>query len=209
MTSTTSSVGPFANITGAISPTYNVLSQTTGTVWYTALITCTNTGSTLIAVPSGVQVQNTTTNTVPYSESFTGITSNNQLPNCSWFSPNLGSTATTYTNGNKYAAFYYNPPAVSHMYSNGIQLYAGVIYSASVWYQANPNYTNWTDLSILVGPNQSTTGLVSIASTNGPALAASYTALTNTFTVPASGLYYVDVRGTGNTFRCRTISFLG
>jgi hypothetical protein len=196
--STQSPVGPWASVSGATLSAYNVSAQTTSTVWYTAVLTCTNGNSTTTAVSTGVQVQSTVTSAVPYYEGFTGITNNDQLPNCFWFSPNLGTTAHTYTNGGKYAGFYYNPSGVSHMYTNGIQLYAGVVYSASVWYQANPNYSNWTDLSLLVGPNQSTTGLVSIVSTNGPAMAMSYTPLSNTFTVAVSGIYYIDVRGTGN-----------
>ena len=57
-------------------------------------------------------------------------------------------------------------------------------------------YNNWTDLSILYGTTQSTTGLVSIASSNGPAVSNVYKPLSNTFTVATSGLYYIAVRGT-------------
>jgi hypothetical protein len=77
---------------------------------------------------------------------------------------------------------------------------AGVTYSASVWYTTEYyGYNNWTDLSILVGPNQSTVSQATVASTGGPAISNIYKSLSNTFTVPTSGLYYVQIRATSNS----------
>ena len=85
-------------------------------------------------------------------------------------------------------------------YTNGIYLKAGVTYSAALWYQTEYyGYNNWTDLSILYGTTQTATGQVTIATTAGPAISNVYKSLSNTFTVPTSGIYYIAVRGTGNT----------
>ena len=47
----------------------------------------------------------------------------------------------------------------------------------------------------MLGSSQSTTGLVTLASTNGPAASTAYMPLANTFTVASSGIYYVAIRG--------------
>ena len=89
---------------------------------------------------------------------------------------------------------------MNYFYTNGIQLNAGVTYSASVWYATEYyGYTNWSDFSIFLGPNQSPTGLVSLASTNGPAVAQIYSSLSGIFVVPTSGVYYMAIRATGGS----------
>jgi hypothetical protein len=207
--STSSSVGPFVTVPGATANA--VQTSTLGTsTWYQAVITCTNGGGTFTAPASQVLVQNTTTNTVPYDEGFEGIPSANKLPNCSWVAPTLGSTDLTYVTSNtlgrtphtgtSFASFYYSPGGTNYFYTNGIWLDANVTYSASMWFQTEYyGYNNWTDLSILLGTTQTATGLVSIASTNGPAISNVYRSLSNTFSVPTSGIYYVAIRGTGTT----------
>jgi hypothetical protein len=208
LTSPTSTLGPWTQIPGANSIYYTTPNLSSNTI-YGVAITCTNAaGSTTAA--GIVNIAGVTTSVVPYYESFESIPSPNKLPNCSWFSPDLGSTALTYTSSNtlgrvartgtKFASFVYNPAGAKYFYTNAIQLEPGITYSASVWFQTEYyGYNNWSDLSIMLGPNQSTTGLVTIASTNGPAISNVYKSLSNTFTVATSGLYYVAVRGTGNT----------
>lgn len=101
-----------------------------------------------------IYAQCTFTSSVPYFESFSSLTANNQLPTC-WSTPNIGSTSLTYTNstnafsGGSCASFYHSPAGTRNFYSNGIQLYAGVIYSVNVFYktdnageQIGANY-NW------------------------------------------------------------------
>src|SRR5690606_21576456 len=83
-------------------------------------------------------------------------------------------------------------------YTNGIQLNSGITYSANVFYKTDPNSTNVTDFSILLGTTQSPTGLVSLASTNGNASSPVYTSISNTFQVATSGVYYVAVRCKSN-----------
>ena len=138
--------------------------------------------------------QCTTTSVVPCIETFQSTTANNQLPTC-WASSSTV-TCLTYTAGSHYASFFPLPAGVSYYYTNAIQLTAGITYSASIWYQGGG--TTWTNLSLLVGPNQSVTGLVSIASTTGNAQASNYTALSNTFVVTNTGTYYIATRGTSN-----------
>lgn len=209
MSSTTSSVGPFTAIPNATNAAYAAPNVTVAT-WYNAVVTCTNTAQSMTATVNQVSVQPVTISTVPYYESFEGITGANKLPNCSWSASALPVNCLTYVTsntlgrtprtGSKFASFYYNPAGTRYFYTNGIQLDAGVTYSASLWFQTEYyGYNNWTDLSILYGTTQSTTGLVSIASTNGPAISNIYKSLSNTFTVPSSGIYYIAVRGTANT----------
>ena len=204
--STLSAVGPFSPVAGGTSPNLATPNLTT-TTWFNAVITCTNTLGTTTASAGQVSVSPVITSTIPYYESFEGIGVANKLPNCSWSASNLPNTCQTYISSNtlgriprtgtNFASFYYTPVGANYFYTNGIYLNAGITYSASVWYETEYyGYNNWTDFSILYGTTQTTTGLVSIASTNGPAVSNIYKALANTFTVATSGLYYVAVRGT-------------
>lgn len=208
LSSPTSTAGPWTVISGETDIMYTTPPVNANT-YYGIAVTCTNAaGSTTIAgsaILSGV-----ITDQVPYYEGFEGITRPNKLPNCSWVGTNMGGTTLTYTNSNtgnrfprngtKFASFFYNPSGVNYFYTNGIQMYSGITYSAAVWWTTE--YTganNWTDLSILVGPNQSTTGLVQVATTSGPAVSNIYKLLSNTFQVPTSGIYYVAIRGTATS----------
>jgi hypothetical protein len=75
---------------------------------------------------------------------------------------------------------------------------AGVTYSATLWYKTEYyGYTNVTNISILYGTAQNTTGLVNIVS-ESPATSAIYKPLTYTFTVPTSAIYYVAVKVSSN-----------
>ncbi|MBL7934110.1 MAG: T9SS type A sorting domain-containing protein [Bacteroidia bacterium] len=205
LSSPTSTAGPWTVISGETDIMYTTPPINSNT-YYGIAVTCTNVaGSTTIsgqAVISGVVVDQ-----VPYYEGFEGITKTNKLPNCSWVASNPGVTCLTYTasntgnrfprTGSKFASFAYLPAGANYFYTNGIQMYPGITYSAAVWYTTEYyGYNNWTDLSIMVGPNQSTTGLVQVATSNGPAVSNIYKLLSNTFTVPTAGIYYVAVRGT-------------
>lgn len=205
----TSSVGPFTVIPNSNGAQYFANGITTQQ-WFQNTAVCINGGAaTTTSSAFGVQVAATTTNTVPYYESFEGIVSNNELPNCSWLSTNPGSSAQTYTStlnynrsartGSKYATFvaaYVS--GTNYFYSNGIQLNAGVTYSASMWYKTEINgYTNVTNLSLMYGSTQTTTGLVNII-TDSPASSPVYKPLANTFTVATSGIYYIAVKATTN-----------
>ncbi len=205
--STTSSVGPFSAI--ANGTTQSISTGSIGqTTWYNAIITCTNGNFSTNALAGGVQIAGTTTNSIPYFENFDQIALNNRLPNCSWFSPSLGSTALTYTSpnsnnrvprsGNGFASFFFNPGGVKDYFTNGVQLQAGITYSASLWF-ITESFANWSNLSILVGPNQSTSSQTLIANTNGPAVSPFYTSLSGTFSVATSGLYYFNIEATSNT----------
>jgi len=215
--STVSNVGPFTPISGATSFSLTAPNQTTQ-AWYSAVITCTAAGGGSVAPVWQVNIAGPTTSQVPYWENFEGIGLNNRLPNCSWLAPGIGSSAGTFTSaqsgnrlplsGSSYATFNATQTTPNHYYTNAIQLNAGITYSASVWYQSDlTGATNWSDLSILVGPNQSTTGLTSICSTGGPAVSAVYKSLSGTFTVATSGTYYVAVRGTASAGTAQFLTF--
>jgi hypothetical protein len=191
-----SNVGPFTVVANATLSTY-ATPPLTVTCWYICEIMCGS--SSVTANSATLTVGGAVTNMVPYLESFQSIGVNNDLPNCSWSASGLGSTCLTYTASPKYAAFYYNPAGSKYFYSNGLQLYAGITYSAGLMYKTdNTGGTNWSDLSLLIGPNQNTTGQFTIASTSGPAANPAWTSLTNTFTVNSSGVYYPAMRGTGS-----------
>jgi hypothetical protein len=146
--------------------------------------------------------QCTYTSPVPYGESFMSIVSNNQLPTC-WTASNIGSSCLTYSSSNnaftgqKCAAFRLITAGTDYFFSNGIQLYSGVVYSVCVHYKIDVPASNWTDLSILIGQNPTSNSLTSLASTKGPASAISYSLLSNTFTVASTGIYYLAIKGTG------------
>ena len=204
--SSISNVGPFTAISGANTFSLAAPNQT-AQGWYSAVITCTAAGGGSVAPVWQVNISGSTLSQVPYSEGFEGIGLNNRKPNCSWSIPGLGGSANTYTsaqtgnrlprNGSSFGVLNANTTAQNYMYTNGIQLNAGVTYSASVWYQTDlTGATNYSDLSILVGTAQSSTGLTSICSTNGPAVSPVYKLLSGTFTVATSGVYYVAVRST-------------
>lgn len=203
--STVSAVGPFTSIPGATVSTFATPSLT-APVYYTAVITCTNSSSTYTTGSTQVLIQGNTISNVPYYEDFEGILNNNDLPNCSWTMSAPNTNCRTYTSaqsqqrvarsGQKFASFFYSPSGANYFYTNGIQMEPGITYSASVWFKTNYyGDVNWSDLSIMLGTSQSTTGLVTIASTNGPAASTSYKSVSNTFTVANSGVYYVAIQG--------------
>lgn len=206
LSSTTSSVGPFSPITGATQATLASLNQT-ATTWYQVAITCTNTSNTTNSGSQGVFVAGTTTNSVPYYESFENIVLNNQLPNCSWSASNPSVICQTYltaqsnnripASGSKYASFKSGTNINGdYFYSNGLQLEPGVTYSAAIRYITD-GLVGWSNLSIMLGTSQSTTGLTSIASVTGAVTGQFYQVLSGTFTVPSSGLYYIAIRCIG------------
>lgn len=137
--------------------------------------------------------------TVPYYEGFQSITSNNQLPTC-WTSSSASVTCLTYTTpSNNYAAFYYNPGGTNYFWSKAVQLVTGVTYSAALFYKTDfTGGTNWSNLSILFGPNQSAAGLIPIVSNTAAINSPAYTLLSNTFLVPANGVYYFAIRAVGS-----------
>lgn len=211
--STTGSMGLYSPIAGAGSATFATLPSVSVTTWYQAIISCTNGNLSATSPPVSVNIAGTTTNSIPYSEGFEGLIVNNQLPNCSWKASNMPQTCQTYVaqdlnnrvprTGSKFASFYYSPATTSYFYTNGLDLKAGVTYSASVWYTTEYyTYTNWTNLSLLIGPNQSTLGLQAVASSSGTAASPNYKALSNTFTVGTSGIYYLAIRANSSGACC-------
>lgn len=210
--STVSNVGPFTSISGATLTNYVTPGLTTPT-YYQVVVTCTNSNLSTTATVGQVSIQPTVIDNVPYYEDFEGIVNANDLPNCSWAASNTPNTTRTYINaqsqqrvarsGNKFASFYYFPGGDNYFYTNGINLVAGVTYSASVWFATNYyGDINWTDMSIMLGTTQTTTGLVTIATTGGPAASSSYKSLSNTFSVATSGVYYVAIKGSSSNGCC-------
>ncbi|MES2681248.1 MAG: T9SS type A sorting domain-containing protein [Bacteroidota bacterium] len=193
-------LGPYTAISGATLPSYNTGLLST-TIYYNALIWCSNGGGTITATPGTVLVSLPTIDNIPYYEGFEGINFTNELPNCSWYTPPGGSARTYTTNlsgnrypktGTKYGAFVNPTSGPTYVYSNGINMVPGITYSAAIWYVNEAfGYYPWNDLSISLGTTQSTTGLTSIASTTAATFG--YNLLSNTFTVSTAGVYYIAV----------------
>lgn len=209
--STQSALGPWTAINAATNPNYNAtgIGQTT---WYTLVATCANGGSpngtTLTAV--GVTVAPTTISSVPYFEGFEDATKSgvNKLPNCSWTRTSAGNCKTstvsanqnrTPNNGVGFANFDYGgnyTNNVYNFYSNGIQLNAGVTYSAWVYY-ITPGWNAYTNFTLKYGPNQNQTGMVTLGTVATPNNS-TYKLLSNTFQVATSGIYYLNVSAQDN-----------
>jgi len=207
LSSTTSSVGPFTPIPGATLNTAPV--PTLGvTTWFQAVATCTNTGGTTSLTPSQFLVPGTIVNSVPYYDSFETVQLNNLLPNCSWSASSQGTICQTYTTaaannriprtGSKFGSFRFGTNANGdYFYTNGIQLQAGITYSASMWYITD-GLVGWSNLSLMLGTSQTTTGLNAIASQTGAVTGQFYQPLSGTLTVPTSGIYYLAVKCIGS-----------
>jgi hypothetical protein len=208
--SSVSNVGPWTPVTGATSFSYQTPANF-APGYYQFVMTCTNPGGGAATPVQVINIAAPSFSTVPYFEGFEGIGQNNRLPNCSWISTSLGGAANTATSagtgyrtprtGSSFAYFSNSSPGTNYYYTNGIQLNAGVTYSASMWYFTEPlnGYGNWTDLSIMVGTGQSASTQTVVASTGNAAIALQYKSLSNTFTVAQSGTYYVAIRATGNS----------
>lgn len=144
----------------------------------------------------------------PYNEGFESISAINQLPLC-MVTTSLGSANTTYTgsaSGNRiprtgscFASFSSSVSGTTYFFSAPINLLSGVTYSTGCYWITNPNGgNNWQSLSLLVGPNQNSSGMQVITSTNTP-VSPIYKPLSSTFTVATSGVYYLAIAANGTT----------
>ena len=210
--STQTNLGPWTAINSATNSVYNA-TGINNTTWYTLVATCSNGGSpngtTLTAV--GVTVAPTSLSTVPYFEGFEDATKSgsNRLPNCSWTRSNATNCKTstvtanqnrTPLNGIGYANFDYGGNYTNntyHYYSNGIQLNAGVTYSAWVYY-ITTGWNDFNNFTLKYGPNQNQTGMVSLGTVATPNNT-TYKLLSNTFQVATSGIYYLNVSAQDNS----------
>jgi hypothetical protein len=205
--STVSPLGPFVAIPGATLASYVTPTLALST-WYTFSVSCVNGGSVTIASTGQVSVATTVISNIPYFEGFEGIVNNNDLPNCSWLRNNGNAQTNISANtnnripntGNKFASvFGYNLNNTSLYWTNGLQMFAGVTYSASLFYITEYyGYTNFKEVSINLGTSQSSIGLTPIAVKLDPKTPV-YTQLSNTFTVPNSGIYYAAIRVISNS----------
>lgn len=205
--STQSAFGPYTTVATGTNIGLSV-PNLTATSWYQLVATCPSAFASATLDPVNVMIAPTTTNSVPYFEGFEGIGVNNQLPNCSWLASTPTLVNQTYTiantgnriphTGSKFASFKTNTTAGGdYFYSNGIQMEPGITYSAAAWYITDGTI-GWSELSILVGPNQSTLGLLPVTSQTGAVTGQFYQLLDGTFTVPTSGLYYLAIKAVGS-----------
>lgn len=154
---------------------------------------------TVFLLINKVLISQCTPANVPYYEAFSAITANNQLPAC-WAASNMSNTCLTYASPSLCAGFNAGISNTSYFYSKPINLYAGVTYSAAVWYKTdNTLGSNWSSFSILYGPGQSSVGLTTVANLSGTVSNASWTLLSNTFVVGTTGVYNIAIAATGSS----------
>lgn len=181
----------------------------TGNTWYTCVITCTNSAGSYTTAPVAITSVGSVTNTTPYFEGFETVQVANTLPNCSWMASNLANICQVYTlqstynrypkTGTRFAAFNFGTnPSGDHFYTNGLKLHAGITYSAAVNYITDGN-PGWSEFSLLYGSAQSSLGLTTIASVTGTITNTIFSLLSNTFTVPNTGMYYIAVKAIGSS----------
>ncbi len=213
--STSSGFGPFNTVPGATLASH-ITAPLSQAVWYTAVVTCTNSSLSSTAIAGYLNVAGPSFSTVPYFESFESLAAN-RLPNCSWNSSSNGNATLTYTtsntngripsHGTSFASFFNTPAGTNYFYSNGITLSPGITYSASLKWITDQSNINWTDLSILIGQSQSATGAQTVVSTNGPAVSPIHVLLGDTFNVSSPGLYYMIVKATSTAGGAPYLSF--
>lgn len=216
MSSTVTPLGPFTVIPGATLTALTTSSLVNVTTYYTMRVICPNNG-TVNATSGAVLMVLTTTNTVPYKESFETLNAQNKLPNCSWAVTNsLVAMSQTIANtlgrlpyeGNQFAMFQNSPAGTNYFYTNGIWMDPGITYSASLRYVTeSTGANNWTELAILVGPNQTPTGLMPVVSVTPAVAPMQHKLLFGYFSVPASGLYYVAIKANGAAGAATYLSF--
>lgn len=152
----------------------------------------------LLFTSKKISAQCSTPTVVPYYEDFQGITVNGQFPAC-WAISSSVSCSTFTSSSIKMATFNSTPAGSNYVYSNAISFQAGVVYSVSIWYITQINFGNtWTELSILLCPNQLPAGSSTITSAVTPVFASFPTALSNTFVVSSSGDYYIALKSVSN-----------
>lgn len=202
------STGPFTPVNTSTTSAYTATNITANT-WYICTITCTNSSQSFTTPAIAITAVGSITNTTPYNEGFENVQVNNALPNCSWAASNPTNICQTYTNqttynripktGSKFAAFNFGTNVTGdYFYTNGIQLYAGVIYSASVNYVTD-GASGWSNFALLVGASQSTAALTTVASVSSNLTNTVYAAIGGTFSVSNSGIYFMAVKAIGNT----------
>lgn len=202
-------VGPFTAVPGATLASYQT-PPLPSTTYFSVVLSCVNGGNNYTVSAGQVQIATTLTNSVPYSEDFENASSaSNLLPNCSWSRSTLANCKTsTLTSGssrspqsgNGFAYFDYAGQYTQNTYrfhSNGIQLNAGVTYSAWVSY-ITPGWAAYSEFALKYGPSQTNTGLITLASVSNPQNQG-YSTISNTFQVATSGIYYMAVTATDNS----------
>jgi hypothetical protein len=205
--STVGTSGPFTQIALATASTYSTNAPTIPT-WYRLVSTCPLSSTSNISIPVLVNSPQTTIiNAVPYFEGFEtpNITASN-LPNCSWLKTGDWRTATAIQSfnrspktGNGYAHVSWSTIAGGDiLYTNGIQLNAGIVYTASAAYKTD-GASGFFDFSMLLTTAQNNASIADTVAIVTNPINTNYINLTDTFSVSTSGVYYLAFRANANT----------
>ena len=138
-----------------------------------------------------------------YTETFEGIQNDDEFPACmtitnpanSVFSSTVPLPFFNQDNhtpgGSKYAYFSFinSPDAII---TPPLTLTGGSTYKFSYWYITD-GYSGWTSLNAYFGSSPSISGLTGLIGTISNPLNTAYQQFTGTFTVPATGTYYVGI----------------
>jgi hypothetical protein len=201
--------GPYSSIPSGTTAAITATGITTST-FYNIVLTClTNTLFSSVSNTLNISPAVTTTNTVPYFEGFEGVIAGStaiNFPNCSWLKTGDWATATTTLSNNRipqsgvgYAYTAWSTIVGGDMlYTNGILLNTGTTYSASTGYVTD-GLTGWTEFSMLLSTAQNTSAITNTLATIAGPINTAYAALSSTFTVPSTGIYYLSYRVVANS----------
>ncbi len=191
--------GAWANATGTSTNSVYTSAALNAPRYFRCKITCTATSAVSYSAPYLAEIKYAFN--VPYLEDFEGISVDNEVPSCMRFTT-LGTYTKTYTaatgsynqyakSGTKYACFRYG--ANDTMYTNGINLTAGVKYRYTMWYVTDGN-SGWGPMTINYGTSQNTAGMVNNLFTQTTGIDhTTYKRIAVNFTPSTTGVHYFGI----------------
>ena len=187
----------WSNVAGATLDKYTT-APLTDSQKYRVIVTCTNSGGSS-ATTASFDV-NPYSLTLPYTEDFEGITSDNELPTC-WDATNLGGQTFTFTSppsypdggqnhtpgGNNFGAFYYYYTN-NWFFTPGVKLETGKTYQAKFWYATASSYS-FNLLRLAYGNGQTPGAMINTVYTKSNINNSTYQQAKAKFSVTATDVY--------------------
>ncbi len=186
----------WTNVAGATNST--LTTSVPVSTYFRCVVTCTALSASFNT--PGVQATTLAPTVLPYYESFEGISTNNELPQC-WKSTNNGTITLTYTaaqtsnnrvprTGNKFAAFRWS--SVDTFYTQGLSMTAGSTYSVSFWYITDGS-AGYGPLTLNYGRAPRKDSMTNFALIPANFTNTAYQQMTGTFVAPTTGTYYISI----------------
>ncbi|XZF13004.1 GEVED domain-containing protein [Chitinophagaceae bacterium MMS25-I14] len=183
----------------------------TATTIYRCKVICTNTSSAPVySTPDTVVVAPAT---LPYTEDFESIATDNEMPGC-MTATNINNYVYTYTSpsgfanmdnhtpgGSKYACF--GAGCNDYIYSPAFNLVAGKTYQVTFWYVTD-GYGGWTSLQAFAGTSATASAMINpVGAAIAPPANTNYEIYMGTFVAPTSDIYYfgINCQASWNPYR--------